>query len=516
MIRKHQGLLYKFASIFVVFILVTIVFTGVATYRNQMNVYRTQKLENLQYVAEYLSDILKNGNLDFIKFQEYYVKNRDKFLVPHDFSDEKDALLDFELLFNQRYPGKILEHDISFDELDDDVKLSYALYIYEFYLLTFENTCKAFDLAYTYYLIPDEEPEHIFYMLDGVRKVNTLRGKDYILIGRTADVKRSEHPVLWEAWDTGKRPDDFGVWDNDYGHDYSCYYPLVVNGQKLGIIGTEIEVSDANREIFRNSLRQILIIGLILIFMVILLLLFINRFYISRMIFLQADVKAYAEHKNPSIAKHIKDRIHGTDEISSLAMQISSMIYELENYMHNLLETTKELHDTKRNAAEMNALANKDALTGIRNKTAYDTEVERLNSKINSKNAHFGLCMIDLNFLKRINDTYGHKKGDIAIKKLCKMVCDIFEHSPVFRIGGDEFVVILENSDLKNIDTLIIALKEKLSALQNLADEWERVSAAIGVAFYDSAVDAAVDDVFKRADMDMYKNKKEMKALRED
>lgn len=63
--------------------------------------------------------------------------------------------------------------------------------------------------------------------------------------------------------------------------------------------------------------------------------------------------------------------------------------------------------------------------------------------------------MIDLNYLKLINDNFGHDKGNIAIKKICNIVCVTFKHSPVFRIGGDEFVVILENEDYDNIHTLI-------------------------------------------------------------
>ena len=62
---------------------------------------------------------------------------------------------------------------------------------------------------------------------------------------------------------------------------------------------------------------------------------------------------------------------------------------------------------------------------------------------------NFGIAMIDLNNLKVINDTYGYEEGNYAIKKLCEIVCSVFSHSLVFRIGGDEFVVILKGADQK-------------------------------------------------------------------
>ena len=78
-----------------------------------------------------------------------------------------------------------------------------------------------------------------------------------------------------------------------------------------------------------------------------------------------------------------------------------------------------------------------DALTGIRNKMAYDYEVEKLEKDLADGFNEFGLAMVDLNFLKKSNDTYGHEKGNISIRRLCMLVCEVFEHSPVFRIGGN-------------------------------------------------------------------------------
>ncbi len=120
---------------------------------------------------------------------------------------------------------------------------------------------------------------------------------------------------------------------------------------------------------------------------------------------------------------------------------------------------------------------------------------------------------MDLKNLKHINDTFGHECGNVAIKKLCRLVCEVFDHSPVFRVGGDEFAVILKNRDLKDIDELIeefYDITAKWEEDENLKP-WEKTSAAIGYAVYDPERDESIREVFNRADANMYDKKRRMK-----
>ena len=121
--------------------------------------------------------------------------------------------------------------------------------------------------------------------------------------------------------------------------------------------------------------------------------------------------------------------------------------------------------------------------------------------------------IFDCNDLKNINDQYGHEKGDMYIKNACGKICKIFAHSPVFRIGGDEFAVVLMNSDFNNRDELIAQLDKKQNERNSVVKSvWEKVHIAHGIAVYDHELDDALSDTQRRADKFMYDTKRKMKS----
>ncbi len=123
----------------------------------------------------------------------------------------------------------------------------------------------------------------------------------------------------------------------------------------------------------------------------------------------------------------------------------------------------------------------------------------------------FAVIVLDINGLKTVNDTYGHDFGDMLIIDACKIICKTFRHSPVYRIGGDEFAVILEGGDLKNYQKLLEDLQAGIEEYNSRAHPGSRVSIARGIAVYDSDTDLVYANVFKRADDAMYQNKIAMK-----
>lgn len=174
-------------------------------------------------------------------------------------------------------------------------------------------------------------------------------------------------------------------------------------------------------------------------------------------------------------------------------------------------EVKKEKQQIKALNAEKE-LARRDELTGIKNKTAYVELESSVQSNIDNGMDYlpFALVVCDANNLKAVNDTHGHAAGDEYIKASAQLLCGIFAHSPVFRVGGDEFVVFLRGSDY----TARNELMEKLRGcvLENMSAGSGPVLAA-GMAEYEPDTDTLVSDIFDRADKKMYENKQSLKKV---
>lgn len=122
--------------------------------------------------------------------------------------------------------------------------------------------------------------------------------------------------------------------------------------------------------------------------------------------------------------------------------------------------------------------------------------------------------MFDANGLKNTNDLYGHECGNQLLINVSKLICDSFKHSMVYRIGGDEFVAILVGSDYEMRSALLEKFRGKiLDNVKKGEPVYENVSVASGMAVYNPENDKCVEDVFKRADAEMYENKKMIKSL---
>ncbi len=153
--------------------------------------------------------------------------------------------------------------------------------------------------------------------------------------------------------------------------------------------------------------------------------------------------------------------------------------------------------------------ANRDALTGARSKHAYVDAVAELNANIGMGRAlPFAVAVCDVNGLKTVNDTLGHNAGDRLIQEASRMICDTFKHSPVFRVGGDEFVVIVSGQDYERRADLM----SEMAGLNRRNKDAGGVVIACGTADWDPDSDNRFEAVFDRADSAMYEDKTRLKA----
>lgn len=162
--------------------------------------------------------------------------------------------------------------------------------------------------------------------------------------------------------------------------------------------------------------------------------------------------------------------------------------------------------------------AYRDTLTGLQNRTAYYEYNQVLDKRIAEGTADFAIVMVDVNFLKRVNDTYGHEKGNEYLKNTSDLIGRTFGRENTYRTGGDEFVVVAEGDARNGVERRIEDFKAAVTRYQanDALKPWQKVSAAIGIADYEPGRDSRTEDVLKRADAAMYQNKLAMKAQRTD
>ena len=185
------------------------------------------------------------------------------------------------------------------------------------------------------------------------------------------------------------------------------------------------------------------------------------------------------------------------------ALALSALLW---NYLH-LRRTTLE---TRRELGNARSLAYTDPLTGVKSKYAFVEKEIDMDHRIDDGDVtEFAVVVGDINGTKTVNDTQGHRAGDEYIRAGCMLICRCFKSSPVYRIGGDEFAVLLVGTDFERRQELLDSLNAQME--QNIGTG--KPVAALGVAVYRPGEDNTFRSVFERADGDMYRRKKELKAL---
>ena len=202
-------------------------------------------------------------------------------------------------------------------------------------------------------------------------------------------------------------------------------------------------------------------------------------------------------------------RLHKADNTSVLmivGLFGLSLIVMVSNYRS--MQKWEKKAAKERDEAKTIALT--DPLTGVKSRHAYLLKQKEINASIEDGSAGaFAIAVCDVNGLKVINDTLGHKAGDEYILSASRMICDIFQHSPVYRTGGDEFAVILSGRDHLNRKELLLELHRR--SVEHISTKEVVISG--GLSEYQPGTDTSFHDVFERADVLMYEEKKLLKGM---
>ena len=198
------------------------------------------------------------------------------------------------------------------------------------------------------------------------------------------------------------------------------------------------------------------------------------------------------------------------DNLFVVLTVIASVLVVILALLLRNIRAEKKILEEQHLVNDLNKRVFVDALTSVRNRGAFSNYIATLQERLDKKEPlAFAISVFDCDNLKKINDQDGHDKGDIYIKTASQLICRIFQHSPVFRVGGDEFAVILQNEDYQNREALAEKFEEtRIKLCAAARNRWEEPHVAMGVAVYDPELDGTVDDTVRRADKKMYENKR--------
>ncbi len=342
---KKKSLAKQFEALFILFTLVTILVSSLMNYLNQTRMYHRSCVESLQQMTSHLSGLIQAEGDEFVNLKQWFSAHTEEVQIPLDFREDLPrAKSAFQEYISAHYPGRAFGVDLRFEELDHEAQKLYVNYRFEHWFKVFTDSSQEFELSYVYFLYPEEDKDHVMnYMLDAtMTPVTTPDGKVILFLGDQVYEDPAEFKYMWNAWDSGTPQDGFDSMDNEFGYVYTYCYPLLIDGEKVGLVCADISVDRVNSEILATVVGQTLVSLAILAVATYLLYLFLNRRILKRIGWLENQVETYAQDKLPAISQEILDNRGQEDELGSLAGRFAGMITELDEYMLNLQQVTAE------------------------------------------------------------------------------------------------------------------------------------------------------------------------------
>ena len=287
---------------------------------------------------------------------------------------------------------------------------------------------------------------------------------------------------------------------DEWGTFYSAYAPILDStGEVAMIVGIDVWANWYNSTVWSSTI-SIIIISAISVASGILVGVIINLSISKRFKYLSNEFSNLENDVQKLIAE-IKA------PISSDSDQVDSV-----KHGNQMVSLSKKIHITQKEIQDFIEYIKKqayvDALSLVGNRSSYVMKIKQIDL-----DSPFAVILYDINGLKYINDNYGHETGDKTIIAIADILKDTFVEESIFRIGGDEFVILLTQVDKDITSQIFISVVEKIEAFNELHELPLEISVSKGIAFYDAKTDKSYEDVFNRADENMYEDKEEFYRL---
>lgn len=171
-----------------------------------------------------------------------------------------------------------------------------------------------------------------------------------------------------------------------------------------------------------------------------------------------------------------------------------------------------DITDLKRMEAQLTIHATTDNLTGILNRRSGMELVQNALLQPQQKPIHFTICFIDVNNLKYVNDTFGHAEGDHLIYTVCQVIMQAIQKEDIFfRYGGDEFIIVFLQKSIIEIDKIWSNILNTFDEINHSLLHDYTISASHGLYQFNSDTDIPLEELIRRADFEMYKEKAALK-----
>lgn len=325
---------------------------------------------------------------------------------------------------------------------------------------------------------------------------------------------------LQPYFDAMKTPGEFSVFtanSEDYGHTHTVCKPLIAaDGNVIGLICAEVGHSDMHRSI---NLYVICSVALIIIICGIFAYAggkVLKKIIVDPLRLLEQHAREFAENsrgkRDLSALTFNTPDIRTQNEIESLADAITQMAEDMKVYVTDILEAEQRAETAMDEAYDLTRIAYEDSLTNARSKVAYDEKKVELDKAIKGGGAQFAVVMVNLVDSKRVDDIYGTEAGRKYIISGCDLIRDVYPFAQVYRVGDNDFAVVLDGEEYARRDELFEELKNHFDEAKDdkQREPWTRCIGVCGMTEFIKDADESADQVCRRAEMILFRNKRIM------